>query len=320
VADSVISEPGMPPAVLPGGPSPVRAWLYLVGLCLRRQARARQMVWIALALLGLTATIVALNTVAGRWGMDHWRSPRGVGPTYPTWLSVVQAIPCGLPASAARDAFTGACGALLERSGFFVFSTWIVFSVFLSFLLPIWSLSFATDAVGGEREANTLVWLLTQPLSRPAVYVAKFVAILPYSLGLNVGGFAILCAAAGRPGQLAFRLFWPAVTWGSLAFCALFHLIGAYYRRPAVVAIVYSFFLETILGNMPGNMKRVSIGFYMRCMMFEQAQTFGVQPEKPSVYAPVDGRTALWVLLGLTAFCLAAGMAVFSRSEYSDPS
>src|SRR5207249_3212008 len=136
---------------------------------------------------------------------------------------------------------------LLERSGFFIFSNWIVFGVFMSFLLPVWSLSFATEALGGERESRTLVWLLTRPLPRSSIYLAKFVALLPWSLGLNVGGFALLCAVAGPPGHLAFQLYWPAVLGGTVAFCALFHLMGACFRRAAVVALVYSFFLETIL-------------------------------------------------------------------------
>src|SRR5437660_4221257 len=48
--------------------SPWRAWCYLVWLCLWRQARARQMVWIALALVGFTATVIALVSAAGDWG------------------------------------------------------------------------------------------------------------------------------------------------------------------------------------------------------------------------------------------------------------
>ena len=33
------------------------------------------MVWIALALLAFTVTVVALNTGMGRWSMDHYRTP-----------------------------------------------------------------------------------------------------------------------------------------------------------------------------------------------------------------------------------------------------
>lgn len=280
------------------------------------------MVWIALILLAFTATVVGLIHAGGRWSMNHWRHPRRVGPTYHEFAEQMretrEALPWSPPAAALQDSLNVATQAILQQSGFFVFSSGIVFSVFLSFLLPLWSLSFATEALGGERETRSLIWLLTRPLPRSSMYLAKFVGLLPWCLGLNLGGFAILCLAAGRPGYLALQLYWPAVLWGSLAFCSLFHLLGACFRRSAIVAIVYSFFLETLLGNMPGNLKRVSIGFYTRCLMFEQAQAFGVQPQKPSVYLPVDGSTALLVLASLTALFLAAGAVVFARSEYHD--
>lgn len=293
---------------------------------MQRQARARQMVWIALSLLALTATVILLNTARGRWSMDHWRSPRGSGPNYDQWLEGYTLIAAtGTAANPLAQgigqATTGASRALLEQSGFSVFSRWVVYSVFLSFLLPIWSLSFATESIGGERESRSLVWLLSRPLSRPAIYLAKFVALVPWALGLNVGGFAVLCLAAGRPGVQAFWVYWPAVAWATLAFCALFHLMGALFKKAAVVAIVYSFFLETVVGNMPGYMKRMSIGFYTRCMMFDSAETIGVQPpEKAAVYLPVDGGTALAILLAGTAVLLAIGMLVFSRLEYRDES
>ena len=66
----------------------------------------------------------------------------------------------------------------------------------------------------------------------------------------------------------------------ALAFSSLFFLIGAFFRRPAIVAIVYTFFLEAILGNMPAYLKRVSISFYTRCMMFERAQDAGFEAAK----------------------------------------
>lgn len=302
--------------------SPWRAWCYLVVLSWQRQARARQMVWIALGLLGFATALVAINTAAGRWGMHHWRSPPREGPTFRHWideteLAVGLAHP-GAGGQAVGQAVFGSARLILKESAFLVFSRWLVFSIFLSFLLPVWSLSFATEALGGDREHNSLVWLLTRPLPRPAIYWAKFVALLPWSLGLNVGGFGVLCLAGGAPGALAFRLFWPAVLWSTLAFSALFYLMGAYFRRPAVVAILYSFFLETILGNMPGYLKRVSISFYTRCMMFEAAQDYGVQPEKASVFLPVDGTTALLVLVGLTIGLLALGALLFSRAQYHE--
>jgi ABC-type Na+ efflux pump permease subunit len=303
-------------------PSPLRAWLYLILLSLQRQARVRQMTWIALGLLVFAELLVGLNTLGGRWSMHNWRSPRRGGLTFDEWADATEVMGLGaaLPGSPADAGLTQAIAAswraAMMNSEFFVFANGFVFPIFVSFLLPIWCLSFSTEALGGEREASSLLWLLTKPLSRPAIYLAKYLALLPWSLGLATGGFALLCVTAGKPGWLALERFWPAVFWGTLAFSALYHLMGAYFRRPAIVALVYSFFLETLLGNMPGYLKRASIGFYTRCMMFDGAQDYGVEPEKPSVYLAVDGATACWVLLGATVVFLFVGMALFSRSEY----
>src|SRR6476469_8689628 len=75
--------------------SVLRAWLYLVLLSWQRQARARQMVWIALGLLAVTTVSVGINTALDRWGMGHWRKPRGVGPTYQQWLNHARATYAG---------------------------------------------------------------------------------------------------------------------------------------------------------------------------------------------------------------------------------
>jgi hypothetical protein len=96
--------------------------------------------------------------------------------------------------------------------------------------------------------------------------------------------------------------------------------MSAVFRRAAVVALVYSFFLETVLGGMPGYMKRISIGFYTRCLMFEAGRGYGVQPEKPSIYLPVDGATAWSVLLSMTVLFLVVGTVLFARTEYQDQS
>ena len=304
----------------PQGGHPLRAWLYLVWLSWQRQARARQMVLIALGLLVFSLALVAFNTAAARWGMGQWRFFGRRGPTYEEWLTrcetTAAAVPQGPGPAIALAVFTANRAVLLD-SDFMVFTRGFVFLLFFSFLMPLWSLSFATEALGGERESQSLIWLLTRPLSRPAIYLAKFAAMLPWCLALNLGGFALLCAAAGRPGPEALRLFWPAVFWSSLTFAALFFLIGAYFRRPAIVAIVYSFFFEILIGNMPGTLKRASVGFYARCMMFEAAESRGLEPDNPVLYDPVSGQTALLVLIVATVFLVVLGMALFRRAEFA---
>jgi ABC-2 type transport system permease protein len=312
-----------PPAVAPT-PSSWRAWCYLIALSLRRQARAHAMLWIALGLLAFSAFMVTVNTRADRWGIAYQRSPPRVGPQYAEYLAGLNKARTHFAwspeAQSLQDAVFGSCVAVVRGSGFYVFSNWVVFSVFVTFLLPLWSLSFAVEGLGREREAGNLVWLLTRPLSRPAIYLAKYLAILPWALGLNLGGFALLCLLAGAPGRAALRLYWPAVAWATLAFCALFHLFAVCLRRPAVVALFYAFFLETTLGNMPGYWKRLSLSFYARCMMFDSAAGSGVVPVRPEIYLPVSGAVAWYTLVGATLLLLGLGTVVFARGEYLDAS
>lgn len=317
--------PASPASVDPAGresrpPSPIRAWFYLVWLSLQRQARMRQMVWIALGLLVFAAAFVAVQTAGHRWGMHHWRWPFRKGPTFGELADQSQVILLGMPDSrgaVASAAYAGARAAL-DQSPFWVFTQFMLLPIYLSFLLPIWTLSFAVEALGGERESNSLIWLLSRPLPRPAIYLGKFVALLPWVLGLNLVGFALICYVAGPPGLLALQVFWPVVIWTTLAFAALFHWIGAWFRRPAVIAILYVFFLEIILNLMPGFLKRFSISFYSRCLMFDLARDFGVHPENPRTYLSVSGPMAQGMLLALTVGLLLLGMILFTRTQYQD--
>jgi hypothetical protein len=52
--------------------------------------------------------------------------------------------------------------------------------------------------------------------------------------------------------------------------------------------------------------------------MFDAASEFGLSPEKPGVYQPVDANTAWIVLISATIGLLIAGMWWFSRAEYRE--
>ncbi|MFO0808294.1 MAG: ABC transporter permease [Gemmataceae bacterium] len=280
------------------------------------------MVWVSLVLLALTVASITLVRLSFGLGFDNRRDRRLNGATYAAINRTYRATGVGVPfrpeTAALHQMAGGAFEAALEASKVSNFTLTTVFGVYLGFLLPLFSLAFATDAIGGEREARTTVWLVSRPLPRWSIYLAKFVAVLPWTLAFNFGGFALMCAAAGRAGGVAFQLCWPSVLVSSVTFAALFHLFGAYFRWPTVVGLVYSFFLETLLGSMPGLMKRISVTFYSRCLIYDATAPYGVTPERPTVYLPVSGMTAWAVLTLATVLLLGVGMFVFSRAEYRD--
>src|SRR6516225_5326915 len=157
----------------------LRAWCYLVWLSWQRQMRARQMVWIALGLLGFATLFVSINTWLGVWDMRNWRLPNRAAPTVRQWddagptgwgelgpdgkvrpndpmdMKAVLAVLWGAPRP--PGAFPVDLAVLtvlptilspfsLQVQVFVVRG--VVFGFFLNILLPLWSLSFATEAMG----------------------------------------------------------------------------------------------------------------------------------------------------------------------------
>lgn len=135
------------------------AWWYLVKLSFWRQGRSLQTLT-AFLLVGLLAGIVVLvSTVNASFGRPGWN----VG-NFTRELIV------------GRDNVPG---------------------VYFNLLLPLMCLCFGTQALGGEWEERSLVWILTRPLPRPLIYLAKFTAALPWTLICTLGGFWLAGLAVG---------------------------------------------------------------------------------------------------------------------------
>jgi len=196
----------------------------------------------------------------------------------------------------------------------------IVLPIYVSFLLPMFSLCYATASIAGDREEQTLVYLLATPLPRPIVFAAKFTAAFCLALLWTLGAWAVLTLLAGADGKAVFRPFCPAVFWSTLAYVSLFHLFSVMLRRATIVGFVYALFLETFLGNMPGIVKRVAISFYTQCLILDAGTKLGLSPtagHEPALFLPVSGHTAWIVLCLISAALVAASLWVFSRAEYA---
>ena len=293
-------------------PTAFRAWTYLVVFSFRRQMRVRQMVGVALGLLVICLLLVTTFTASAGWDRYEWRIDR-IKPY------AVEHLAGGL-AHAAIDESEYMARIRQETRPVAVFSRWVVFLMFLGFLLPLFSLSFGTSALGQDRESKSLVWLLTRPLPRASIYLAKFFGVLPWCLLMNMGSFGLLCVAGGEPGWKAFVLYAPGIFAGTLAFAAVFHLFGAISSRPAIVGLLYAFFFETMLSEVPipGTLKRLSVNYYTRCLLYSAAETENVPTESASLFVPVEPMTAWIVLLSATISITLLGMWLFSRREYRD--
>jgi ABC-type transport system involved in multi-copper enzyme maturation permease subunit len=322
----------------------VRAWLFYLVFSVQRQARARLMVWVSLGLLGLVALLVQINTRLDRWNFGEFRftyrppepppsafelksglkplipSPEPVRMRMGEVLAIAQ-LPGRLPNDAGVTAGPAAVAGMLraamyEGAGLRLFVAVVIVGLLASFLMPLWTLTFAAESLGRNRENRTLTWLLLRPLPRPTLYFASYLAALPWCLLLNLGGYFLLCGLGGQPGRQALPMFALPILLGTLAFAALFQLLSITFRRAGILGLVYVFFFETIAGNLPGQQKRLSLSYYVRCLMVDRLNEAGVSIDLAGTRPAVSGDTAMWVLMGVTLVLLLIGMWIFSRKEY----
>lgn len=195
----------------------------------------------------------------------------------------------------------------------------ILLPIHISFLLPIFCLCYGAASISSDREEQTLVYLLVTPLPRPLIYWGKYQAALFLAWAWTLGSMVILCQVAGTAGWEPLLRFWPAVLLATFAYVSLFHLLSAVFRRATIIALVYTLFLETVLGNMPGIVKRVAISFYTRCLIYDAGESLGIGPagdQLPVLFLPLSGETSFAVLVVAAATFFLAGMWQFTRREY----
>jgi ABC-type transport system involved in multi-copper enzyme maturation permease subunit len=342
------------PLPLAPRPSPLTGFGVLVVHSFRRHWRVRQMGWVSLGLLGLVVVWVAAVTLSpAGWGIENRRVRRmpvtygqyaeellppgryaaltppplmsyPPGPAQRVTHPVETPTPFDPQAEALRSLLLSVPHAILASDAFrrhwalTNFTRWVPMTAFVGFVLPLFTLAFASGAIGTERESRSLVWLLTRPLPRPAIYLATFLGAVPWCVLFGVGGFAALCLAGGGLGREAFRLYWPAAVGGTVAFAALFHLLGATVRRPVVVGLVYVFFFEALVALLPGSLKLLSLSFYARSLIYNEAVAAGYPGPMLEVPEAVSAATAWAVLAAATAGLLAVGAWRFARAEYRD--
>lgn len=307
----------------------LNAFLALVVFSFQRQRQVRQMAWVAGGLLALlTVTVAVMSHGPSGWGFQNRYSIRYGTEVrnIPALVDMVQMTPNTGEGSGLTMALYAPFRAVLadpkflDDWAFLNFSRWVVFTMHLGFVMPLFTLAYGSAGLGAERESRTLIWLLTRPLPRWAIYLAKFLGGLPWCLAASGGGFVVLCLAGGSLGLRALATYWPAVIAGTVGFAALFHLLGAVFRRPAVVGLVYIFFFEMLVANLPGSLKQLSLNYYTRSLLYNEATAAltVVSQESLDVYAPASGPEAWATLLGAAVVFTVIGMVLFSRQEPQD--
>lgn len=133
-------------------------------------------------------------------------------------------------------------------------------------MLPLAAAIFSNAVITQEVAQKTIVYLVTRPVSRMSLVIARIAAA-----SLVVFVVAVVCALAvsvgvfGLHGCLNASLIkdLPALALGSAAYVSLFVLISLWANKAMLVCLLYAFGWETLVASMPGDLYYLSIYSYI---------------------------------------------------------
>ena len=191
--------------------------------------------------------------------------------------------------------------------------------LFLQVVLIFVTLVNAGPLIREEIEDNTLPYLLTRPISKPAVLLSKYFGYLASVLLLLVppllAAYAITQAHAGdalstdREVLIAFLV---ATVLATLAYGAFFTFLSVLVRRPLAVGLGIGFVWEFVVGSFPGDLPRLSIIHYLRSILKELAPFGPLRLYTSDVSASV----ASIILVAFAAAALVLAIIVFQQAEF----
>jgi len=163
--------------------------------------------------------------------------------------------------------------ARVERFNILLFQD-VMIPVFLQVVLIFVTLVNATALIREEIDDNTLPFLLTRPISKPALVAYKYVGYLVAILVLVLPPVVVAYGVTEAYGGLGFAAD-ADVLWGFLAvtilgvaaYGALFLFISVLIRRPLAVGLLIGFVWESVVDSIPGDVPKLSVIHYLKTIL-----------------------------------------------------
>jgi ABC-2 type transport system permease protein len=193
-------------------------------------------------------------------------------------------------------------------------------SLVFGFILTILSVIYGTGVVSQEMEQRTIVYLLTRPVPRWRILLAKFVgSVLAITITVCLSALLLALVLYGPAkvmgnGQVMRDLRILAV--GALAYGSLFVFFATFLPRPLTWGLLFAFGWESWVPNLPGSFGRLSLMTHLRALAPHSASERTA--DFLDDFNPDIARPQAWLVVGLvTLLCLMAALIVFSIKEYA---
>jgi len=199
----------------------------------------------------------------------------------------------------------------------------VIWGMYLRFIVPVLGVFYGTSLIADEVEDKTITYLFTRPISRAAVLVGKYLAYLGCTVFVVLPSVVIVyllivplrgSLGASFPDLLKDLLL---LGLGLAVYGALFAFVGAAFKRPLLIGLVFVFGWEQAALVFPGYLKRFTVVYYLQALVPHAMPSDGVVSliqglfrETPSLLVSLLCLALIWAVF------LTWGGRIVAKKEY----
>jgi len=205
--------------------------------------------------------------------------------------------------------------------GFGIFGV-MIWMLFLRFIIPVLGVFYGTALMADEVEDKTLTYLFTRPIPRGAVLVGKYFAYLVCTTLVVLPSvmlvYFLLVPFSELPktfGSLVIDM--GLLGLGLAVYGGVFAFVGAFFKRPLVIGLVFAFGWEQVTLALPGYLKQFTIAYYLQALVPHAMPSDGVASLLQGMFreTPPVSVCLTWLTVYLAGFLYLATRVV-ERKEY----
>ncbi|MCX5091405.1 ABC transporter permease subunit [Streptomyces sp. NBC_00365] len=129
----------------------------------------------------------------------------------------------------------------------------------LATMVPIIGVIAGTGAIGPEIDDGSVVYLLAKPLKRPTIIFTKLIVAIAVTMAFSALPTFIAGMILNGNGQQVAVAYTVAALVASIAYAALFLLLGTVTRHAVVFGLVYALVWEALFGSLVSGARTLSV-------------------------------------------------------------
>jgi ABC-type transport system involved in multi-copper enzyme maturation permease subunit len=146
----------------------------------------------------------------------------------------------------------------------------IIWAFFLKFSIPVLGVFYGTSLIADEVEDKTITYLFSRPITREAVLFGKFLAYMGCTILVVLPSIMLIwllvIPMGGGFGANFLDLVKDLgiVIVGLASYGAVFAFIGAKFKRPLLIGLVFVFGWEQAVLMVPGSFQLATVAYYLQ--------------------------------------------------------